>query len=126
MTDIPEACQNDWQETIDAYAEDNRMLRDEILALRKRIAELHHEIGASREETIQLKRDLEKALDRVRSLAKEKRKLRGDVIEECAALMQQWADDVGRSQYSDEYAIYINICRSAARAIRALAKTSED
>ncbi len=56
----------------------------------------------------------------------EKEKLRADVIEECAALMQQWADDAGEFPYDEKHSTYYNTCRSAARAIRALAKTSED
>jgi len=111
MNDIIEAYQSPWEETIDAYAEDNRRLREKNITLRKQIAELHHEIGASREEIVCLRHDLDIALDKAFEVPRaEENKIRNDTIEECAAFMEKWSDK--SSQY--------------ASVIRALANTSDD
>jgi hypothetical protein len=49
---------------------------------------------------------------------------RRKTIEECANLMQRWADEAAEVKNSDRCALQANVCRNAAQAIRNLAVTS--
>lgn len=53
-------------------------------------------------------------------------KLRNDVIEECATLMQRWGEQASPSTSGRVNSAQEIVCRNAANAIRALAKTSDD
>jgi hypothetical protein len=50
------------------------------------------------------------------------RLIRNEIIEECAAVAQRWADDAAEFKSNPKCELQHNVCRNLAQAIRNLAK----